>query len=217
MKNSIWVAGCHAAGPGFAGETERRDGLATVAQSQEEIKRVVAMAEGVSLTATNALLVAKRAGTSSVGFGVVAREMRGFSGRLVQTMQDLMLRVYALVEAEAVRMQRVRNMGKLCRACKGGEGAMRHLDGACGRSREALQMQASRLLALQASLLEALARAEKQCAMGVAVGRGARIEAAHSGGCEQELRQIAADMEGAVGGLIEGVRKLRKTAAGGMA
>lgn len=186
-----------------------RSELGSVAEVQEEIKVIVAMAESVSLTATNALLVAKRAGKSSVGFSVVARELRRFAENLGSAMSALSLRIYGLVGAVASKMQRVRQMGKLCAACTGGAQGQRWIAEACGRSRGDLEAHVERLGVLERAVSAALAQAEKQCVMGMAVGRAARIEAAYGGAHEAVLRQISAEVEESISGILSRIRRLK--------
>lgn len=187
----------------------RRSELGSVAEVQEEIKLIVALAESVSLTATNALLVAKRAGTSSVGFSVVARELRRFAENLGLAMASLSLRIYGLVGAVASKMQRVRQMGKLCAACTAGTQGQRWIADACSRSRDELEAHVERLGALEGSVSAALAQAERQCVMGVVVGRAARIEAAYGGAHEGVLRQISADVDESISDIMGRIRRLK--------
>lgn len=187
----------------------RRSELETVAVIQEEIKCIVVMAESVSLTAINALILAKRAGASSVGFSVVARELRGFAEKLGQIMVALSSRIYGLVGAAASKMQRVRKMDKLCAACKGGVAAQRQIADACNRSRGELRAHVEQLGVLQGSVSVALVRAEKQSVMGIAVGRAARIEAAYGGVHQPVLSQIAGNVEETVAGILARLRRLK--------
>lgn len=182
--------------------------IVEAAMVQEEIKRIVAITWAVSMTATNASLVAKRAGTASVGFGVVARELRNFAETLGRAMQDLSVGVFGLTGAVAGRMQRSRRMGKLCAACHDDGAAKRYIADACGRSLGDLREQAEMVQALKRSLQAALARSEKQCIMGLAVARAAKIEAAYGGAHQTVLHHIAMDVDGTVDALLKVVRDL---------
>lgn len=187
---------------------QRRSELESVALAQEEIKRIFATTEAVSLAATNASLVAKRAGASSVGFAVVARELRFFAERLGRDMHELTSSIFVLIGMVASRMQRSRRMDRLCAACQGGSQAEQYLVETCSRSLEGLHSQQDCIRALSLSLRLAFARAEKQCLMGQAVERAAKIEAAYGCAFQPVLRQIAMEVEGTIEDLLLGVRTL---------
>ncbi|MDP1771130.1 MAG: hypothetical protein Q8L15_02520 [Methylobacter sp.] len=75
--------------------------LKAIAETNEEIKSIMHAAESISLTATNAILLANQAGANAVGFSVVARELRMFSEKMATAMQGLSGLIYQQVEATA--------------------------------------------------------------------------------------------------------------------
>ena len=53
--------------------------LRRIVRISEEIKRVVATAFKINLMAMNAIFLAKRAGQSALGFGVLSNDLRRFA------------------------------------------------------------------------------------------------------------------------------------------
>jgi len=52
--------------------------LVRIVQINEEIKSIVAVAFKINIMALNAIFLAKRAGTTALGFGVLSNELRVF-------------------------------------------------------------------------------------------------------------------------------------------
>lgn len=182
--------------------------LGEIAQINEEIKRIVEIAEGISLTAINAMLVAKQSGVTSIGFGVVARELRKFSEQMTLIMQELTKKIFGLLRVVAHQMNRERLMRCLCDAGKHGGASYDYIEDSCKCSRKALSADMQKAHKLSDELLVTLTRVEKQCVMGLAVGRAAKIEAAYGGALQSVLKQIAEGVETTIGDVLTRVRGL---------
>ncbi|MDP1636269.1 MAG: hypothetical protein Q8L69_16505, partial [Gallionellaceae bacterium] len=63
--------------------------LRRIVRINEEIKSVVSTAFKINLMAMNAIFLAKRAGQSALGFGVLSNELRRFAADLQQQMTAL--------------------------------------------------------------------------------------------------------------------------------
>ncbi|HMM71224.1 MAG TPA: chemotaxis protein, partial [Rhodocyclaceae bacterium] len=64
------------------GQSARESALRTIVRINEQIKAVIGDAFRVRMMSLNALILAKRAGQSAVGFGVLSNELRGFASEL---------------------------------------------------------------------------------------------------------------------------------------
>jgi hypothetical protein len=191
--------------------------LKAIAEINEEIKSIVHAAQNVSLTATNAMLVARQAGVNAVGFSVVARELRLFSEKMAAAMDELSKLVYRKVLLTASKSHRARNMALLGQAGAYGQLANARIGAAyaCSQAdvRDMEQLNADMMRELRTTVK----RTAKQCATGLVIARSAGIEAAHGGAMTKVLRQIAQDVENEVVDHIAGrIKKLeaRLTEAG---
>ncbi len=182
--------------------------LKAIAEINEDIKSIVYAAENISLTATNAMLVARQAGGNAVGFSVVARELRMFSEKMTMAMQELSTLIYRQVLVTANKRNRLRRVTALSRTASYGDLAQFRIASACARSQadvdEMERLIASTLRELQVEMK----RTAKQCATGIVIARSAAIEAAHGGAMAAVLRQIAQGVEGVVDTIAERVGKL---------
>jgi hypothetical protein len=182
--------------------------LKAIAEINEEIKSIVYAAENISLTATNAMLVARQAGINAVGFSVVARELRMFSEKMTTVMQGLSGLIYRQVVATAGKRHRTRNLVLLTQAGSYGELAQTRIAPACKRSQADVDEMEQLLASLVRELQITMRRTGKQCATGVVIAHSAAIEAAHGGVMTPVLRQIALGVENVVGNIAVRVRKL---------
>jgi len=182
--------------------------LKTIAEINEEIKGVVSVAENISLTATNAMLVARQAGNHAVGFSMVVRELRRYSEKTAEAMQGLSRLIYSQVLANANKRNQVRKLDLLNKAEAGGGLAQTRIAPAC-TSNQANVEETERLIATQVRDLQlSIRRTRKQCAAGLVIARSAGIEAAHGGEMMPILRQIAQDVEAIVVHIAQRIKKL---------
>jgi predicted transcriptional regulator len=180
--------------------------LAVAAAVTQEIKTIDTVAQGLGLTATNALLVAKRA--SAIGFSVVARELHSYAKNLETELFSLVQQIHDLVRFLAVMMQKRRQMQKLCHACASGEMARSRVGPACDLSRNELAQLRQHTHELWNACESVRSRVEKRCKMGIAVGHSAMIEASQGEIEKLALRQIAKEVGETVDTILKQVRQL---------
>ncbi|MDP2752765.1 MAG: chemotaxis protein [Rhodocyclaceae bacterium] len=75
--------------------------LQRMVRINEEIKSVVAVAFKINLMAMNAIFLAKRAGQTALGFGVLSNELRQFATNLQKQMDVLREMIDAIVTARS--------------------------------------------------------------------------------------------------------------------
>lgn len=182
--------------------------LKAIAEINEDIKSIVYAAENISLTATNAMLVARQAGINAVGFTVVARELRMFSEKMAMAMQELSQLIYRQVLVTANKRNRLRSVTTLTRTASYGDLAQLRIASASARSQADVNEMERLIASTLRELQVAMKRTAKQCATGIVIARSAAIEAAHGGAMTAVLRQIAQGVEGVVDTIAERVGKL---------
>ena len=175
--------------------------LKAIAEINQEIKSIVHAAGNISLTATNAILIARQAGINAVGFSVVARELRMFSEKIATAMQGLSGLIYQQVVAIAGKRHRLRSLDKLNTTGAYGGLAQTRIAPACARSQADVDEIEQFITSLMHGLQVMIKRIKKQCAGGLVIARSAGIEAAHGGAMVTVLRQIAQ----AVGNVIDNI------------
>jgi hypothetical protein len=190
--------------------------LKAIVEINEEIKNIVYAAENISLTATNAMLVARQAGINAVGFNVVARELRIFSEKMATAMQELSKQIYRQVMVTASKRHRSRSVVLLTQAGSHGELAQTRIASACARSQADIDEMEQLIASMLRELQITMKRTAKQCSTGLVIARSAGIEAAHGGAMTPVLRQIAQGVEDVVDNITVRVKKLesRLTEAG---
>ncbi|MGZ5008635.1 MAG: hypothetical protein ACXWFI_13365 [Methylobacter sp.] len=182
--------------------------LKAIASINEEIKSILYAAENISLTAINAMLVAKKAGINAVGFGVVAHELQIFSEKMAVAMQKLSKLICRQVIVTANKRHRARNLIFLTLAGAHGELAQTRVTSACMRGQAEMHDMERVIAGLLRELQIMMERTARQCASGLVIARSARIESAHGGMMTPVLRQIAQDVEDAVDNIAVSVKKL---------
>ncbi|MDD5216248.1 MAG: hypothetical protein PHQ03_12045 [Methylococcales bacterium] len=182
--------------------------LKIIAEINEEIKKIIDLAEDISLTATNAILIARQAGSNAVGFSVVARELRMFSDKIATAMQELSQLIYQQVSITATKRNRLRSVLKLNQASARHELAQTRLASACVRSQSEVDEMERVISNILKSLQIAMKRTVKQCASGMVIARSAGIESAHGGEMTIALRQVAQSVENVVNNIAIRIKKL---------
>lgn len=195
---------------------EKRDSgreLRRIVRINEEIKMVVKTAYRINLMAMNAIFLAKRAGQSALGFGVLSNELRRFATDLEQQMIALgqatggsVATVTAMVkEGHVVRMlERARAQ------CRDGLGR-EVLDGLLRRHRETtLSDRRDQVAALNRNLAMMMESTVGLVEMGGVLARSAKIEAAYGGAFSQSLKQVSSDFEDTIGEIRQSLNSLSK-------
>ena len=169
--------------------------LEWMVQVNEEIKQVTNLSFGVNLVALNAMLVSKRAGERSRGFGVVSSELRMFSGKLREAMNGLGLRIYELVNDIAAIQKQSHERSHLQRAMGQGD-QMSGIMGASLESKEKILLQLIQAMEKDRhQLLRQVRRTLQLCDMGTSLARSAKIESVYGGDVSSTLQQVAEEIE----------------------
>ena len=101
--------------------------LRRIVRTNEEIKSVVATAFKINLMAMNAIFLAKRAGQTALGFGVLSNELRRFAMDLQKQMSQLREMTYGSVTTVTALVKQARVNRVLERARKEGSNGMVYL------------------------------------------------------------------------------------------
>ena len=185
--------------------------LCQAVKVNEEIKKVVRISSEVNMAALNAMLIAKRSGRASLGFGVVSSELRMFSRKLDGMMGRLADVVFELVRDIAEQRKLVRSRAILLRAA--GEAPAGTLDAVLARVEQEVGAIAATIAQNKQRLLVHLELAKKLCEMGSAISRSAKIEAAYGGAFTASLRQVSSGIEGTVEAILLTLKSLRARVA----
>lgn len=196
---------------GFEGRESGRE-LRRIVRINEEIKIVVKTAYRINLMAMNAIFLAKRAGQSALGFGVLSNELRRFATDLEHQMIALgkatsgsVVTVTAMVkESHVVRL--------LERTRAQTHGAGRDIVDEILRQHHSTSLsdRIDQVSALNRNLAMMIESTSSLVEMGGVLARSAKIEAAYGGGFSQSLKQVSSDFEGTIGEIRNSLDSLKK-------
>ncbi|WP_303786415.1 chemotaxis protein [Azovibrio restrictus] len=184
--------------------------LVRIVQINEEIKSIVAVAFKINIMALNAIFLAKRAGSTALGFGVLSNELRVFSQDLKNAMGGLSGVIHKAVSDVSVLLQDQRMLRLLQEAEVRSGGNI--------RVREALRARYDRMEAHRANL--ALQRRQLQLVLGnvaqlVELGgvlaKSAKIEAAYGQAFSSSLSQVSGEFDGVVEEIRRSLGHLNKS------
>lgn len=193
----------HAGNQDNQGEFLRR-----TARFNEEIKRVVLISNGINLTAVNAMLVSKRAGERSRGYGVVSGELRNFSSKLEANMGETSALVSGMVRDVAFLMNQDRSRRQMERALRMTERAAGLLGHAMGRKVHAIAEMRMKIQGLGNTLFRQVGGSMRLCQGGSALARSAKIEAVYGGDMAATLGQVSRVIEDRMTELLESLKSL---------
>lgn len=186
--------------------------LRRIVRTNEEIKSVVATAFKINLMAMNAIFLAKRAGQTALGFGVLSNELRRFAMDLQKQMSQLREMTYGSVATVTALVKQARINRVLERARKESTGAGRGLveeflqaRNGFGRSR-----QREQIVALNRRLSQMIADTTQLVELGSVLARSAKIEAAYGGQFSSALMQVSSDFERTIGEIQRSLESLTK-------
>lgn len=196
---------------GLEGSASGRE-LRRIVQINEVIKTVVRTAYRINLMAMNAIFLAKRAGQSALGFGVLSNELRRFAGDLEQQMIALGQATNSSVVTVTAMVKDARTVKVLERARAQSDGAgraiideiLRRRHGAASADRLEEVSAFNRNLAVMIDSTAGLVE------MGGVLARSAKIEAAYGGGFSQSLKQVSSDFEGTIDEIRTSLGSLNK-------
>ena len=184
--------------------------LLRIVRINEEIKSVVGVAFKINIMALNAIFLAKRAGASARGFGVLSNELRVFSQDLRACMASLTGLVDACVAEVSGVLQDIRRTRLLRQAVDlscwaGGKQVLAARQAESDRHLESL---ASRRKQLQRALEDAFQMVE----LGGVLAKSAKIEAAYGQSFAASLAQVSGEFDGVVEEIRKTLESLRRSA-----
>lgn len=159
------------------------------------LKQVVDISHQINLVAMNAILVAKRAGTQSAGFKVVAMELRLFSQKMEESMAKLSLMIFQLVRRIAALRKLEKNLRSINATIhKNANGA--HQFGQAFTFKQSAYQQLKEATDQEWQTLEKeIRRSLNLCSSGAMLSHNARIEAAYGGSMLADMQQVAGRIE----------------------
>jgi len=184
--------------------------LLGIVRMSEEIKQVVKVAFRINIMALNAIFLAKRAGTSALGFAVLSNELRVFSQDLHGQMQVLSDLVGGLVKVVSELLQDLRYarlLGAAARMAASPGMAAESL----ARRREITRRDAQHFADLRRRLGTALDDAFRLAEMGRILASSAKIEAAYGQDFAPSLAQVSGDFHQVVEEILVSLENLRKS------
>ncbi|MBU0752092.1 MAG: chemotaxis protein [Gammaproteobacteria bacterium] len=187
------------------------DELRRIVHVNEEIKSVVATAFKINLMAMNAIFLAKRAGQTALGFGVLSNELRRFATDLQQQMAALREMTYGSVGTVTGMLKQTQLNRVLGRAHAEAVGVGRKLidEFLRGHSEVMLQHEES-LAALNRRLTHMIADTTQLVELGSVLARSAKIEAAYGGAFSVSLMQVSSDFERTIGEIQRSLETISK-------
>jgi len=195
------------------GELQHQVDFRRMVVTNEEIKRVVRVSNAVNMTALNAMFIAKKAGQSALGFGVVSADLRVFSKQLDVAMSGLTGQIFALLGEVSGHARQRKTYRSHLAASHGGERSGRYLAALLGSLERDMEQKKSEIQAKQQQLIFGLGRARKLCGMGVAISRAAKIEAVYGNALAGGLRQVAEEVEQSISDILATLKALEQQLA----
>lgn len=186
--------------------------LRRIVHTNEEIKKVVATAFKINLMAMNAIFLAKRAGQTALGFGVLSNELRRFAMDLQKQMTQLRAMTYGSVSTVTALVKQARVNRVLERARSESSGVGRSLIDEFMRSRHghAIAHHREQIAALNRRLTQMIADTAQLVELGSVLARSAKIEAAYGGVFSKALMQVSSDFENTIGEIQHSLESLTK-------
>ncbi|MDP2098726.1 MAG: methyl-accepting chemotaxis protein [Methylobacter sp.] len=160
----------------------------------EDIKLIIEIPFKTNLIAVNAMLITRRAGIKSRGFGIIALELRLLSGRLRELMDQVSKVITLMIYDVVILCKTRRMMGYLQRAQAGGD-QYAILDTAIMRKQAAMDRLDQGVEEDLFLLLTTLEDAYTLCKSSEALSRNAKIEAAYGQELSGELKLVADRIE----------------------
>lgn len=186
--------------------------LRRIVYINEEIKSVVATAFKINLMAMNAIFLAKRAGQTALGFGVLSNELRRFATDLQKQMSQLREMTYGSVATVTALVKQARLSGVLERTRQESGGSGRQLIEHLIRTRHqhAYARHREQIATLKRRLAQMIADTAQLVELGSLLARSAKIEAAYGGSSSAALMQVSSDFERTIGEIQRSLESLTK-------
>ena len=186
--------------------------LRRIVRINEEIKSVVSTAFKINLMAMNAIFLAKRAGQSALGFGVLSNELRRFASDLQLQMAGLREATYGSVATVTALLKQSRISRLLERARTEAQGDGKGLIQSLANRRDetTLARNDEQMAALNRRLTHMIADTAQLVELGSVLARSAKIEAAYGGAFSVSLMQVSSDFERTIGEIQRSFENLTK-------
>ncbi len=186
--------------------------LRRIVRINEEIKSVVSTAFKINLMAMNAIFLAKRAGQSALGFGVLSNELRRFASDLQQQMAGLREATYGSVATVTamLKQSRISRLLERARTEAQGQGKVLIQGLADRRDESTLARSDEQMAALNRRLSHMIADTAQLVELGSVLARSAKIEAAYGGAFSVSLMQVSSDFETTIGDIQRSFENLTK-------
>ncbi len=186
--------------------------LRRIVRINEEIKIDVATAFKINLMAMNAIFLAKRAGQSALGFGVLSNELRRFASDLQQQMAGLREATYGSVATVTAMLKQSRISRLLERARTEAQGEGKDLIQSLANRRDesTLAQSDEQMALLNRRLSHMIADTAQLVELGSVLARSAKIEAAYGGAFSVSLMQVSSDFETTIGDIQRSFENLTK-------
>lgn len=186
--------------------------LRQIVRINEEIKSVVATAFKINLMAMNAIFLAKRAGQSALGFGVLSNELRRFAMELQKQMSALREMTYGSVSTVTAMVKQVRINRVLDRARREASGTGKALieEYLSRRRMSAYSQHQEQIAAVGRRLAQMIADTAQLVELGSVLARSAKIEAAYGGAFSSSLMQVSSDFEQTIGAIQRSLENLNR-------
>lgn len=186
--------------------------LRRIVRISEEIKRVVATAFKINLMAMNAIFLAKRAGQSALGFGVLSNELRRFATDLQAQMDLLRTMTYgstATVTA-LLKQSKVNRALELTQRASTGQGKLVVEQILRDRHADSLADRQAQMAGVSRRLRQMIETTAQLVELGSVLARSAKIEAAYGGSFSVSLMQVSSDFEKTIGEIQHSLAALTK-------
>ena len=186
--------------------------LRSIVRISEEIKRVVATAFKINLMAMNAIFLAKRAGQSALGFGVLSNELRRFATDLQTQMEALRAMTYGSTSTVTALLKQARVNRSLELTLKTSKGEGRRIVEQLLRERhaESLADRQAQMHGVSRRLRSMIDSTAQLVELGSVLARSAKIEAAYGGSFSTSLMQVSSDFEKTIGDIQQSLAALTK-------
>ncbi|MBK6638068.1 MAG: chemotaxis protein [Rhodocyclaceae bacterium] len=186
--------------------------LRRIVRISEEIKRVVATAFKINLMAMNAIFLAKRAGQSALGFGVLSNELRRFATDLQTQMEALRAMTYGSTSTVTALLKQARVNRSLELTLKTSKGEGRRIVEQLLRERhaESLADRQAQMHGVSRRLRSMIDSTAQLVELGSVLARSAKIEAAYGGSFSTSLMQVSSDFEKTIGDIQQSLAALTK-------
>lgn len=156
------------------------------------------------MAALNATLVARQAGDAR-GFHAVAGELRGFSRRLSQDMDEMSRHIFMLA-MEASTVYKNSHRLRLFAAAREASESVSTLDAAIDKRTQQQQIVIIGLQQLVQNIHAGIGSAKRLCNSGRALARSAMIEASYSNNAAPKLKIVAGNVESSINSIYDGLK-----------